>query len=388
MKKYWYLIYIVFCFYLLLSVPSTADSAASKEINLSTQETTSKRSIIIPRKVHHFTLIFKKTANIKDLYLTAPDGSKYSLAKEDNGILATVNYEVVQMKTPTAGEWILSGPEEQLQQVFILTNPNLGTNFTNGTYFIGELLPLNGYLEQDGQPIKSDMAAQDLKMNFQFTNDEHNFPYVIPYDKNGVFSNAFILNIPEGTYKAILKTEGTYINQKNEYQAFIKPSPFEQMLNAKHDSLMIQLQHPDVINPESVKLKIIYKDKPTRTSFKMTKEGWVADLYYLCERRGFSEDNVIVQISAQMVGGRNVLFKFLLNGKVCSPDYKPPAATVDAKKLLEEEVKRKRHAKRVLIIIVSVIIILIIAMILAFWLWAKRKKKKSDEDINIEGSDV
>ncbi|WP_133137824.1 hypothetical protein [Legionella rowbothamii] len=381
MKKYWYLIYIVFCFYLLLSIPSTADSAASKEIGPITQDTASKRSIIIPHKVRQFTLIFKKTANIKDLYLTAPDGSKYSLAKEDNGILATKNYEVVQMKTPTAGEWSLSGPEEQLQQVFILIDAKLGTNFTNGTYFIGELLTLNGYLEQNEQPIKSDMAAQDLKMNFQLINEEHNFSYVIPYGQNGVFINAFILNIPEGTYKAILKTEGTYINKKNEYQAFIKPSPFTQMINAKHDSLMIQLEHPDVIKPESVNIKIIYKDKPTRTSFKKSKEGWVADLYYLCERRGFSEENVIVEISAQMVGGRAVLFKLLLNGKACSPGYKPPAP-VDTKKLLEEEIKRKRHAKRVLILIASVVSVLIIAIALAFWLWVKRKKKKSKEDIN------
>ncbi|MDR3503849.1 MAG: hypothetical protein P4L79_14825 [Legionella sp.] len=385
MKKYWYLIYIVFCFYLLLSIPGTADSAALKETSPSTQDTVSKRSIIIPHTVHQLTLIFKKTANIKDLYLTAPDGSNYSLAKEDNGILATANYEVVQMKAPTAGEWILSGPAEQLQQVLILTDANLGTNFTSGTYFIGELLTLNGYLEQDEQPIKSDMAAKDLKMNFQFINEQHNFSYVIPYNQNGVFTNAFILNIPEGTYKAIFKTEGTYINKKNEYQAFIKPSPFAQMINAKHDSLMIQLEHPDVIMPESVNIKIIYKDKPTKTSFKNTKEGWVADLYYLCERRGFSEENVIVEISAQMVGGRPVLFKLLLNGKACSPDYKPPVATADAKKLLEEEIKRKRHAKRVLIFIVSVIIILVVVIGLALWLWTKRKKKKSDDDINTVG---
>lgn len=383
MKKYWYVIYIVFCFYLLLSIPGTADSAVSKEINIA-----SKRSIIIPHKVRQFTLIFKKTANIKDLYLTAPDGSKYSLAKENNGILATANYEVVQMKTPTAGEWILSGPEEQLQQVFVLNDANLGTNFTNGTYFIGELLTLDGYLEQNEQPINSDMAAKDLKMNFQFINEEHNFSYVIPYGQNGVFTNAFILNIPEGTYKAIFKTEGTYINKKNEYQAFIKPSPFTQMINIKHDALMIQLQHPDVIKPESVNIKIIYKDKPTRTSFKKTKEGWVADLYYLCERRGFSEENVIVEISAQMVGGRPVLFKLLLNGKACFPGYKPPVAAADAKKLLEEEIKRKRHAKRVLILIVSVIIVLITTIALAFWLWTKRKKKKSDDEINIVDGDA
>ncbi|MFJ1269778.1 hypothetical protein ACD661_14530 [Legionella lytica] len=383
MKKYWYLIYIAFCFYLLLSIPGTAESAASQEISLSTQDTASKRSILIPNKVRQFTLIFKKTAHVKDLYLTAPNGSNYSLAKENNGILATANYEVVQMKSPASGIWTLSGPEEQLQQVFILTDANLGTNFSNGTYFIGELLTLNGYLEEDNEPIKSDMAAKDLKMNFQFINNEHHFSYVIPYDQNGVFSNAFILNIPEGTYKAIVKAEGTYITKKNEYQAVIKPSPFEQMLNPKHDSLMIQLQHPDEVSPDSVKIKMFYKDKPARTSFKLTKEGWVADLYYLCERRDFSEENVIVQISAQMVGGRKVLFKSLLNGKACSPDYKPPVAKADAKKLLEEERKRKQHAKRVLILIVSLITILIIAMALVFWLWTKRQKKKSDDDINI-----
>ncbi|CAM4462349.1 MAG: hypothetical protein LEGION0403_FIIPPAGN_01363 [Legionella sp.] len=382
MKKYWYLIYIAFCFYLLLSIPGTAESTAPKEISLSSPDTASKRSILIPNKQSQFTLIFKKKADINGLYLTAPDGSKYSLAKENNGILATANYEVVQMKSPTSGVWTLSGPEAQLQQVLILTATNIGTNFSSGTYFIGELLTLNGYLEEENEPIKSDMAAKDLKMNFQLTNDEHNFSYVVPYDQNGVFSNTFILNIPEGTYKATFKTEGTYINKKNEYQALIKPFPFEQMINSKHDSLMIQLQHPDVINPESVKIKIFYKDKPARTSFKQTKEGWVADLYYLCERRGFSEEDVIVQISAQMVGGRKVLFKSLLNGKACSPGYKPPEAKADAKKLLEEAT-RKQHAKRVFILIVSVIIVLMICMALAFWLWTKRQKKKNDDDINI-----
>ncbi|WP_058533617.1 hypothetical protein [Legionella saoudiensis] len=384
MKKYWYLIYIVFCFYLLLSIPGTADSAASKETRPNLQDTTSTRSIIIPPKLQQFTLIFKKTANIRDLYLTAPDEKKYSLAKEDNGILATANYGVVQMHTPTAGKWVLSGPEEQLQEVLILVNANLGTNFTSGTYFIGELITLNSYLKQDEQPIKSDLAAKDLKMNFELHNSEHNFSYVIPYDKNGVFTNAFILDIPVGTYQATLRTEGTYINQKKEYQAVIHPSPFEQMINAKHDSVMIQLQYPNLIKPESVHIKLIYKDKPTKTLFKKSKDGWTADLYYLCERRAFSEEYVIIQINAQMVSGRPVLFKLLLNGAVCTPGYKPPAETVDAKKLLEEEIKRKRHAKHVLIFVISIIILLIAVTGLAFWLWSKRKKKKSD-DINIIG---
>lgn len=283
----------------------------------------SSRTIKIDPSIHEFTLIFKKNSVITNLYLSTPNGKKSALEKENNGILATPHYEIIKIKYPLPGDWILSGPEQEMERVLILTDVGLGTNFATGVYFNSELLSLTGYLVQGLQQITSDMAVDNMKMKFELKNAHNKFSYFIPYDKNGAFHNEFILNVPKATYKAIWSVESSYLSRESQFMAIIQDSPFEQSINKAHDALMIRLLNPELIKTDSTKIKILYKNTMRTVPMFQDRASWVFDLYSLCQEPSFSEDDVLIEISALTTGKRSLLFRQLLIGKLCSANAKP-----------------------------------------------------------------
>lgn len=277
----------------------------------------SSRSIKIDPSIHEFTLVFQKNSAVKDLYLTNPEGKKRSITKEDHGILATKHYEVIKIKEPLPGEWILSGPKRQMERVIILTDIKLNTNFTTGVYFDKELLTLNGSIAARGKTITSNMITEHMKMNLELKNKNHKFSYVIPYGARGLFGNNLIMNIPADTYKATWSANNNYLSRERQFMIVVQNLPFDLAINKEHDSLMIHLLKPDLIKENSVAIKIIYKDVPKEFPLKQDKLIWVYNLKSLCHSSDFSEADVLIQLSAATTSGRNVLFKLFLNGQLC-----------------------------------------------------------------------
>ena len=277
----------------------------------------SSRSIKIYPSIHEFTLVFQKKSMVKDLYLTNPEGKKQSIAKEDNGILAIAHYEVIKIKEPLPGEWILSGPKQQMERVIILTDVKLNTNFTTGVYFDKELLTLNGSIAAGGKTITSAMITEHMKMNLKLKNKSNKFSYVIPYAARGLFGNNLIMDIPADTYKATWSANSNYLSRERQFMIVVHDLPFDLAINKEHDSLMIHLLKPDLIKENSVAIKIIYKDAPKEFPLKQDKLIWVYNLESLCHSSDFSEADVLIQLSADTTSGRNVLFKLFLNGQLC-----------------------------------------------------------------------
>lgn len=309
MKTHEALIYLLLGFYLLCSIPSHA-SPNYKYTN---------RSVNIAPHTHEFTLILKKNALLSALDLVAPNGKKYSLTKINNGLLATKNNDIIKINEPAPGEWILSGPRQQIEHILVLTDVNLDTNFTNGIYFNGELLPLAGYLAQGKKPLHSDMAVDSMEMNFELKNKNNKFSYIIPYEKNGLFDNQFILDVPSATYKATWKAKNTYFSQTHKFIIAIQDVPFKQDLNPNNNILRITLIQPGLIKEKSVGIKILYLNAPHKIKVTQHKLSWITNLTSLCQKADFSEDNILLEISAQKISGRNLLFRLLLNGKLCAP---------------------------------------------------------------------
>lgn len=305
MKKRWYLICFLFCIYLLINIPGNADTKDSR------------RSIKVDHGLHEFTLIFKKNSVVTDVYVTNPDGTKYSLAREDNGILATPNYEIIQMKEPLPGEWFLSGPEQQIEQILILKEVGVGTNITTGVYFNGELLSLTGYLQQENKPITSDMAVDAMKMNFELRNKNNTFSYVIPYNKDGLFNNNLILNVPSAIYTAVWSAESTYLSKEHKLMIAVQKVPFEQAINTEHELLMIKLLKSDLIKAASVEIKILYKNVPQNLGITKNDLIWAINLASLCQQPSFSKDDVLIEIAAQTTSERDLRFRLLPNETLC-----------------------------------------------------------------------
>ncbi|MFT4059550.1 MAG: hypothetical protein QM652_08390 [Legionella sp.] len=386
MKKRWYLICFLFCVYLLLSIPLNADAGEITGNTLVHED--SSRSFKIAPNIPEFTLIFKKGIDIKDLYLISPNGIKYSLAKENNGFLATKNYEVVQMKKPLSGEWRLLGPEQKTKRILILTNVHLATNFNTGLYFNNEYIILTGYLEQDGKPITNDMAVDGMNMNLELKNKDHTFSYVIPYNNHGLFDNNLILNIPVGTYKATWSAQSTYLSQKLQFMIVVDETPFRQNINLEHDELMLQLVKPETIKDSTVAVKIFYNNKPQDVKIIKTALAWIANFYPLCEKPGFTEDEVLIQVTAQMFSGRDLVFKLLLDEKICSPNYVPSPLTQSVnpqgKPLLkpsEKTIKNNTKFKKHYVFLILIIVLAALISIVLLGIRYKNKINKIKEEL-------
>lgn len=351
----------------------------------------STHSIKVDPSIHALTLIFKKGLDLKDLNLISPDGVKHSLAKEDDGFLATKNYDVVQIKKPLPGEWRLPDPEHKMERVLILTDIHLASDFNTGLYFNNEYLTLTGYLQQDNKPIINDMAVDGMTMNLELKNKNNKFSYVIPYDKNGLFDNDLILNIPAGNYKATWSAQSSYLSRELQFMIVIEDTPFIQRINLEHDSLLVQLMKPEIIKDSTVAVKFFYNNEPQDIKVNKTALSWIADLYTLCEKPGFTEDNVLIQITAQTFSGRDLLFKQLLNGKVCSPNYVPLpiAQPIDshakplpkpAEKITNNNINSKKYYLFLILLVIAVLIAIVLLAIRY-----RNKMNKVKEESNEQG---
>lgn len=354
----------------------------------------SSRSIKIDPSIHEFTLIFKKNTVVNKLYLIAPDGVKRSLDEANTGMLATKNYEIIKMSDPLPGEWVLSGPEQQMERVLILTDVGLGTNFATGIYFNGELLSLTGYLEQGMKPISSDMAVDGMQMKFELKNGDNKFSYVLPHDTQGLFNNEFILDVPSGTYKATLSSQNTYLSREHQYMVDVQDTPFSQAINKEHDAVLIRLLRPDLIKTETVDIRFSYKNIMKNIPITNTEPGWVADLSSLCVKHAFSEEDILINIHALSTNRRNLLFKLSLNGKVCSPDYKPLAiaqsippkekAAPNAAPLSKEKtLKKEQPTKFYSLFLISILLLIsvVFAAVVLLGIQSRKRINKIREEL-------
>lgn len=372
MKKRWYQICLFFCLHLLISIPVNANADANN----------SSISFNVPPKTPALTLIFKKHALINELYLLAPNGIQHSVRQEANGILNTLNYEVVQIPAPTPGVWILSGPQQQIEQILVLTNTDLDTNFITGIYFKGEYLSLSGYLEQEQHPLTTDIATQDMTLKLEIQNHDNKFSYVIPYNKNGIFNNDLILQIPPGSYKASWNLNSPYLSLKHQYMMVVYDSPFALENKAEHDALIIKLLKPELIEAKSVAIQIRYKDVPQKLSIIKNDLRWIVNLAPLCQLSSFSVDNIFIEISAQTTSGREMMFKLLLSGDVCSPNY-TPMIIAPTKPAVKNKIVVKPPEKHVSPIIKYIVLIVIILLLLGVLLvgiryWNKRSEIREE----------
>ncbi len=419
MKKRWYLICLIFCLYLLINIPGNAQAKSNESILVPIGPEIVKYQILqntkhhlidaandksriylnknsshiinIPPETRYLTLVFKKHTNIKDTYLTDPSGKQYSLFKEDTGILATKNAEVIQIKYPIPGDWVLSGPTEQVEEILDFTHIKVGTNFISGDYFAGELIHFSVYLEQGIDPILSDLVTDGMEVNFTLEGKNHKFNYAIPYDKNGLFKNQLILNVPPGEYKAVWQAQSPYISKKYELKVNIKPLPFQLRSAPKNDALMIKMPHPDAVKKKSIKIQIFHNDKLQYLYIKNYGNTWGVSFIPLCGSPFFSEDKVMILITAQANNGRNLIFKRLLDSPLCSPNFIALPLTDEEKKEKEAELQKAREALEVKenkihlkILVIGLVILLLLIAILSLFVWYRKRKRKNPEDLIIE----
>ena len=157
----------------------------------------------------------------------------------------------------------------------------------------------------------------------------------------------------------------------------VKESPFTQSINVEHEVLMLSLMEPMLIKDNTVDIKILYKDKLQK--IKPTKQNLsrIFKLESLCQKLSFSENDVLITITAQTYTGRDLTIKMLLNGQACSADYKPTPPPTPPK-IIKKSFLKSHHTLFLIVILLVLTSVLAILVLLGFRYWRKKDKPQDE----------
>ena len=282
------------------------------------------RSFTITPKTPKLTLIFSKDLPLDNIFLQAPDEPQQALQELNNGFLATQTHEVIQIKAPKPGTWLLKGDKERIKKISILNRIGIKTAFNSGPYFNHELLSLQLTLTAENQPISAEAAYEQIRAKLILYGKYKKYYFELPYAGKGVFINSFILTLPPDHYEGVFKISGTYLEKAQNISLDVLENPFAQHVNSVLDQLMLELTRPELIKPESIKVEVLVDDVPKKLLIKPHELSWIIDFVPLCLSKNFNQDNALILVKAQMHQARAVIFKLFIEKTVCSPYYQPP----------------------------------------------------------------
>lgn len=333
------------------------------------------RSFTIAPKTPKLTLIFSKNLPLDSIYLQSPNQPPQALQELNNGFLSTQTHEVIQIKAPTPGIWLLKGNKERINKILILNRLGIKTTFNSGPYFNHELLKLQLTLTAENQPITAEAAYEEVRGKLILYGKYKKFYFELPYEGKGVFNNSFILTLRPDHYEGVFRIKGTYLDKAQNVSLDVMENPFSQHVNSVLDQLMLELMHPELIKPESVRVQVLTDDTLKKLSIKQHELSWVIDFAPLCLSKDFDQDNAFLLVQAQTQNNRKVSFKLFIEQTVCSPYYQPPPTPTQ-----KVPVKPKVHVTTTpinywIFLACGLLITLSILVVLLFM----RRRKKSNQ---------
>ena len=266
------------------------------------------RSIQIDKNINNLTLIFKKNENISKLYLTNPEGKKSAVIDLNQKNVSTADYDFIDIKKPTPGTWVLAGPEQDIERAIILTDVKLQSNFSSGSYFQNEVVPMTAYLEEEGKILDKPAVLDNMEMGLQVSDATNHYTYKIPYTRDGKFEKALYFNMVVGHYNLVLAAQNKYLSRQLQFIIDLMPFPFVSTL---HDSLFsLQLNRPDLIDPQAISIKTemdhVELDIPIVAQQNNTM--WGIDFSSICQIKKPNQ-KAFVTVQGKIVNSRAVVFR-------------------------------------------------------------------------------
>jgi hypothetical protein len=352
-----------------------------------------ERSFTVDKNIQHVTLIFKKNTSIWRLNLISPNGTKTSVLELSKTNDDSLNYKFVDLDKPQIGEWMLSGPEQEIERAVILTNVTLLSTFTSGVYFMQQHLLISNHLEDSGQLITEPLIVENLNMKFKMINGIDQYAYSIPYLAKGQFNSRLIFESPPGKYSVTLAAKSNYFSRELQFVVDLQPNPFKQTVNSDR-SITIELLHPDLINPDTVVINALVNNQPLHVPVIDNDIIWQVDATEVCNKSGVQK--IAVQIKAKRNDDSDIEFilpepaaslcpvlvsqlepippeQISLITPITFPPHQVKVKTAD--KPTVEKKDQKKFNYKVLVYGISILVLLIMGFGLAFIGWMAYAKK-------------
>lgn len=174
----------------------------------------------IDEAIQEVTIIGSKDGEQVQLWLTAPDGEKYTAAQRPASIswLVSPAFDLITIKQPKKGDWHL-GASNNHNKAYIITNLSLAMGVSNSKPMVGEEFQLQAWLEQDQQVLIREAILQHLNITADIrhpddqvqtlqlvaANPTHQgdaagiFYHVLKFDSEGPYT--ITLSADSGTFK-------------------------------------------------------------------------------------------------------------------------------------------------------------------------------------------
>lgn len=281
---------------------------------LTTNKDTS-RSINIDKNIHDMTLVFKKGAGINSLYLTDPKHSKKSVLELTSKDISTLNYSFINIQNPITGEWILSGPAQEIERALILTDINLISNFQSGVYFEGESLLLSAHLEDKGATITSPLFLEHMMMIVNLNNKAEHYSYNLSNKSEGLFKKKMTLSIPKGNYSAVILAKNESFSREIQFIIDVYDIPFKSELTSS-SSTLLKLINPELIKSDATMVQVLLDKKVLDLPVIKASNSWEVDLKSLCSKLN-DRSTLFLKVDTETIAGRAVHFKMPIALNFC-----------------------------------------------------------------------
>lgn len=205
-------------------------------------------------------LVFRK--DTKSIILVNPQNKAFDYRKHPKNFewVQEQSYELITVKNPMAGEWIIKGSKDPDNRVMIVTNLKLNTSELSPNILAGDKLLINAELLNKGKIITQKSFLSLVSFQVEVDGKKH---YPMSDTGEGQYSLDLTGKLGAGEQAIIVQAKGLTFNREFRYTLgnflSIVDVKLSEDKKAKQFYLSI-IPHVEIINPESLDINVKLED--------------------------------------------------------------------------------------------------------------------------------
>lgn len=223
-------------------------------------------TFLVDSSIEEFTaLVFKRDPN-EAAVLVSPDNTRYTSEKHTDDVrwFSQQNYDLITVKQPYEGEWVIQADLEPNSRVTIVSNLSLQVNRLPKGHFIGNAISLSAALKEQGKVIdrKEFLQLVDVSYEIMRRSDDQTWQQDLsalkPIPEDGVFSDEIKVFDQPGVYDVVVTAQGkTFQRQQSQTlevrRNFVVNTRSSDDIPPRH-WITVSTKNPG-IDPDTLKLK-------------------------------------------------------------------------------------------------------------------------------------
>ncbi|MCW9025646.1 MAG: VWA domain-containing protein [Gammaproteobacteria bacterium] len=366
-----------------------------------------KNRFSVDSEVNDMTvLVFREEG--ETVTLTNPGGKQFSHNQHTEAVVwyKEKNYELVTVKKPDVGDWLIGGSNDTDNRVMIVTNLKLATNTLPTTLLNSDAIPVEASLyEKDKKIIKSSFLNL-----VEFTVSENEQLLGLLNDtgtegdnrkKDGTYSGLPLKGLPVGEHTIIVRALGATFerNIRHTMKSYDKLAQVKTDLSSDAKNFNIQfIPRVQLLDPESIHIKAnidehnveFSKDPGGVWSAEVDKENAGKTITVILEAKRHSGKPVSITLTENLTGHDGKENKTEENAEIEHEEKEPADKKNEvteesdvepkAEEINEHEEEEQTNWLLVSWVVLMVNIVLGIVGVLGFKMWKKKRDKMKDEE--------